>query len=129
MTSLAASSDPSPTPQLRVGFLGPRGTFGEQALLTQPDLVGAELVPYPSMPEVLRATDEGHVDVGFVAIENAIEGSVNVTVDTLAFDVDLMIQREVVLSIDMLLLGYRRRSRRCARSFRCRWRPRSAAGS
>lgn len=88
-----------------MGFLGPRGTFGEQALLTQPDLAAAELVAYPSMPEVLRATADGLVDVGFVAIENAIEGSVNVTVDTLAFEVDLMIQREVVLAIDMLLLG------------------------
>lgn len=88
-----------------MGFLGPPGTFGEQALLTQADLAGGELVPYGSMPDVLRATAEGAVDVGFVAIENALEGSVNVTVDTLAFEVDLLIQREVVISIEMFLLG------------------------
>ena len=88
-----------------MGFLGPEATFGEQALLTQPDLSGGERVPFGSMPDVLRATADGTVDVGFVAIENALEGSVNVTVDTLAFDVDLLIQREVVIPVSMHLLA------------------------
>jgi prephenate dehydratase len=88
-----------------VGFLGPEATFGEQALLTQPDLSRGERVPFGSMPDVLRATADGTVDVGFVAIENALEGSVNVTVDTLAFDVDLLIQREVVIPVSMHLLA------------------------
>ncbi len=101
----AASSPAHATAPARVGFLGPHGTFGEQALRTRPELDAATLVPYDSMPDVLRATAEGHVDVGFVAIENALEGSVNVTVDTLVFEVELFIQREVVISIDMLLLG------------------------
>ena len=55
--------------------------------------------------DVLVATDAGEVDLGFVAIENSIEGTVNVTLDTLAFDVDLMIQREVVISVQLNLLG------------------------
>ena len=90
---------------LRVGFLGPPGTFTEQALLTQPDLAAAELVPYPTMADVLRATETGEVDLGFVAIENSIEGTVNVTSDTLAFDVDVLIQREVVIPIQQHLMG------------------------
>ncbi len=90
---------------LRVGFLGPIGTFTEQALLSQADLATADLVPLASMPDVLRATASGAVDLGFVAIENSIEGSVNVTVDALVFDVDLYIQREVVLPIQMNLMG------------------------
>lgn len=90
-----------------MGFLGPHGTFTEQALLTQPDLAAAELVPYATMPDVLRAAESGEVDLGFVATENSIEGSVNVTSDTLAFDVDLMIQREVVLPIQQHLMGLR----------------------
>jgi prephenate dehydratase len=89
----------------RVGFLGPRGTFTEQALLTQPDLAAAELVPYPTMPDVLRATETGEVDLGFVAIENSIEGTVNVTSDTLAFDVDLLVQREVVIPVQHHLMS------------------------
>ena len=88
-----------------MGFLGPEATFGEQALLTQADLSAGERVPFGSMPDVLRATADGTVDVGFVAIENALEGSVNVTVDTLAFDVDLLIQREVVIPVSMHLLA------------------------
>ncbi len=90
---------------LRIGFLGPGGTFTEQALLTQPDLAEQLLVPMATFSEVLAATDSGELDLGFVAIENSIEGSVNVTLDTLAFDVDLMIQREVVISVQLNLLG------------------------
>lgn len=98
------TSSPSATPR-RVGFLGPFGTFTEQALLTQGDLATAELVPFATMADVLRATEDGRVDVGFVAIENSIEGTVNVTSDTLAFDVDVLIQREVVIGIQQHLMA------------------------
>ena len=103
----STSPDPAATEPsgVRVGFLGPRGTFTEQALLTQPDLATAELVPYPTMAEVLRAAEAGEVDYGFVAIENSIEGTVNVTSDVLTFDVDVLIQREVVLNVQQHLLG------------------------
>lgn len=104
---------PSETPQtvidtyegLRVGFLGPHGTFTEQALRTQPDLAHADLVPMATMADVLVATESGEVDLGFVAMENSIEGSVNTTSDTLAFDVDVLIQREVVMSVQQHLMG------------------------
>ncbi|MGH9185190.1 MAG: prephenate dehydratase [Acidimicrobiales bacterium] len=89
----------------RVGFLGPPGTFTEQALLTQDDLAAAELVEFPSIPDVLAATEAGDIDLGFVAIENSIEGTVNLTLDTLAFETDLLIQREVDLSIQLNLLA------------------------
>ncbi len=106
MTDSALPTAPTtPARPLRVGFLGPRGTFTEQALNTQPDLAGAELVPLPTMADVLRATEDGLVDLGFVAIENSIEGTVNVTSDTLAFDVDVLIQREVVIPIQQHLMG------------------------
>lgn len=90
---------------VRVGYLGPPGTFTEQALLTQADLAGAELVPYPTMPDVLRAAEAGEVDLGFVAVENSIEGAVNVTSDALAFEVDVLVQREVVIPIQQHLMG------------------------
>lgn len=90
---------------LRVGFLGPLGTFTEQALKTQPDLAAAEHVLYRTMPDVLDAVDNGEVDLGFVAIENSIEGTVNLTQDELAFNHDLLIQREVVLDIEHCLLA------------------------
>ena len=90
--------------RLRIGFFGPFGTFTEQALLTQPDLAEGELIPFRTVPDVLDAVDAGEVDLGFVPIENSIEGTVNFTQDALAFDHELLIQREVVLDIEHCLL-------------------------
>jgi prephenate dehydratase len=89
----------------RIGFLGPHGTFTEQALLSQPDLAAEELVPLGTIPDVLVATERGEVDLGFVPIENSIEGTVNVALDTLAFETALLIQREVVINIQLNLLA------------------------
>lgn len=88
-----------------MGYLGPTGTFTEQALRTEEDLAAGELVSFGSIPDVLFAVADGTIDVGFVAIENAIEGSVTATVDTLAFDTDLLIQRETVMAVQLNLLA------------------------
>ena len=89
----------------KVAFLGPPGTFTEEALLAQPDLAEGELVAMRSMPEVLAATAAGDVDLGFVALENSIEGSVLLVLDRLVFDYDLRIQREAVLTVHQNLIG------------------------
>ena len=86
-----------------MAFFGPFGTFTEQALRTQPDLAGGELIAHRTVPDVLDAVTAGDVDYGFVPIENSIEGMVNFTLDALAFDHDLLIVREVVLDIHMCL--------------------------
>jgi len=57
------------------------------------------------MPDVLDAVEAGEVDLGFVAIENSIEGTVNLTQDELAFSHQLLIQREVVMDIEHCLLA------------------------
>ncbi len=88
-----------------IAFLGPVGTFSEQALLSQSDLATATAVPMSNFGEVLRATEDGEVDYAFVAIENAIEGTVNASQDALVFDADLLIQREVVLPIHLDLMS------------------------
>ncbi len=89
----------------RIAFLGPEGTFSEQALLTQPDYAAMEMVACRTIPDVLHAVSNGDADVGFVPIENAIEGSVNVTLDSLIFDHSLKMQREVVINVVMCLLA------------------------
>jgi prephenate dehydratase len=89
----------------RIGFLGPAGTFSEQALLSQKDLAEMELVAYTTIPDVLAATEAGEVDLGFVPIENSIEGTVNAALDVLALESDLVIQREVVINVQLNLLG------------------------
>jgi prephenate dehydratase len=51
--------------------------------------------------EVIDAVERGGVDLGFVPIENMIEGSVTATLDALAFESDLLVQREVDLPISL----------------------------
>ena len=99
------TDDAASTARRRIGFLGPEGTFTEQALLSQPDLAGDELVPMNTIAEVLAATDVGAIDLGFVGIENSIEGTVNATIDALAFEHDLLIQREVELGIQLNVMA------------------------
>jgi len=93
------------SPLRRVAYLGPEGTFTEQALLGQADLASEELVGMGTFAEVLSAVDAGEVDLGFVGIENSIEGTVNVTIDALALEHDLLILREVVMGIQLSLMA------------------------
>jgi prephenate dehydratase len=70
---------------VRIGYLGPPGTFAEEALL---ELLGpaseVEEVPFPSVVETIEAVAAGEVPEVFVPIENSIEGGVNQTLDQLA---------------------------------------------
>lgn len=100
---MSSTATRQPVP-LRVAYLGPAGTFAEEALRTQPDLV-AGAVSLATIGDVLAAVVEGRVDAGFVPIENAIEGTVNLTMDSLVFEVDLLIQREVVLDVHLDLMA------------------------
>jgi prephenate dehydratase len=92
-------------PATTVAYLGPVGTFAEEALLSQPDYAAGTLRPMTTVADVLHAVAAGQVDLGFVPIENAIEGTVNVTLDGLIFDYDLRIQREVLLDIHLHLMA------------------------
>ncbi len=86
-----------PGPQ-RVAFLGPPGTFGEEAVMRlAPE---AEHVPYPSHVAVAAAVRDGLADAGVLAIENALTGSVPETLDILAHDnLELTIQREALVPV------------------------------
>jgi prephenate dehydratase len=88
-----------------IGYLGPEGTFTQQALLAQADLATKTHTPFRTVPDVLEAVENGLVDFGFVPIENSIEGTVNYTQDALVFDHELLIQREAVLDIELCLVA------------------------
>jgi prephenate dehydratase len=88
----------------RVAFLGPEGTFtSEAAHRAAPH---AERLPLPTIEDVFTAVRDGEVGLGVVPIENSIEGSVNVTLDELAFGArGVFIRSELLLPIEMNLLS------------------------
>jgi prephenate dehydratase len=89
----------------KIAFLGPEGTFSEEALLSVPELAGAEPMAMATIADALDAASQGQVDGAFVPIENSIEGTVSATLDHLVFDVDLYIQLEYVLDVHLHLLA------------------------
>jgi prephenate dehydratase len=92
-------------PATSVAYFGPEATFTQEALLTEPDLAAAQTRSFPSITAVLDAVASAEADCGFVPIENAIEGTVSATIDGLIHDVDLHIQREVVMDIHLHLMA------------------------
>jgi len=88
--------------QLRVGFLGPDGSFSHEAVLT---IEGVHAVAFDSFADILSAVADGTVDQGLVPLENAIEGTVSAVIDGLVFDHDLVIEREIVIPIRLNLLA------------------------
>ena len=81
---------------MRVAYLGPAGTHSEEALraFAPPD---SDEDPYPTIYDAVMAVQDGTVDTAIVPIENALEGSVGVTLDTLVLDAqDVRIAAEVV---------------------------------
>jgi prephenate dehydratase len=66
----------------RVAYLGPEGSFSEEAARLQFP-TGAEYVGFPDIPAVISALTHKLVDAAVVPIENSIEGSINVTQDHL----------------------------------------------
>jgi prephenate dehydratase len=81
---------------VRVAYLGPAGTFAEEALRASAGEPVDEL-PYPTVHETVMAVKDGEVDRGVVPIENSLEGGVAATLDALATDADrVRIVAEVV---------------------------------
>lgn len=88
----------------RYAFLGPAGTFSEEALLALA-LPDVEPLACTSIEEVFEAVERGRAEAGVVPIENSVEGSVPATLDALAFDTQLEIQSELVLDIHHCLIS------------------------
>jgi prephenate dehydratase len=90
----------------RVGYLGPEGTFSEEALLASaaPDIV--EPVALATIYDAISALRRREVDWSLVPIENSLEGSINVTLDLLAGEAsDVRIVGEVLLRVRHALIG------------------------
>jgi prephenate dehydratase len=103
----------SPQPErapgrLRVGYLGPAGTFSEEALLASAEQDAVEPVGQASFQEAARELGKGRVELAILPIENSLEGSINVTLDLLAERApELQIVGEALLRVRHCLIGAR----------------------
>jgi prephenate dehydratase len=88
-----------------IAYLGPPGTFTEEALQNWPGLSCEEMLPFPTVEETVMAVQDGLADKAIVPIENSIEGSVNATLDSLAFETEVLIQGEMVSQVEHYLLA------------------------
>jgi prephenate dehydratase len=89
----------------RFTYLGPEGTFAEQALRQLPAAARGLCTPARSVPEALDAVRDGDADAAVVPLENSIGGQVGVTLDELATGAPLVITREIVLAVEFALAG------------------------
>jgi prephenate dehydratase len=88
---------------LKVGFLGPRATFTDLAVQKMFPLV-QQAIPYDTIPECMDAVTDGEIDVATVPLENALEGSVNITLDYLIHEMEIPIQGEIATPIAQHLM-------------------------
>jgi prephenate dehydratase len=101
------SSQPETPPgRPRVGYLGPAGTFSEEALLASASADTVEPVALVSIYDTVMALRHGDVSWAIVPIENSLEGSINVTLDLLAGEAsDVKIVGEALLRVRHSLIA------------------------
>ena len=93
---------------MRLAFLGPVGTYGEQAAQRLAALEGLEavaFVPQQGIRAVIRALADGDCDLAVVPVENSVEGGVTSCLDALWEHPDLAVTRALVLPIRHALVG------------------------
>ena len=73
---------------MRVAYLGPAGTFTEDALRAAAPDEEIEPLRAPTVADAILAVERGEAERAFVPFENSIEGSVRSTLDTLAFEAE-----------------------------------------
>lgn len=98
MSACLAQEEP-----LKVGYLGPEGTFTQAAVLKHFGH-SVRALPLSSIDEVFHEVESGHADFGVVPIENSTEGTVNNTLDRFLTS-PLKICGEVELRIHQFLMG------------------------
>lgn len=89
---------------MKVGYLGPKGTFSYEACKNAYDS-GVEKVPYKTIKETILALQNDEVSEIIVPIENSLQGCVTETIDTLIENEDLKIIGEKVLKINQNLMA------------------------
>jgi prephenate dehydratase len=87
----------------KLGYLGPPGTFGEQAAIRFSPR--AQLVPLPSNAGVVVAVQNGEVEAGLAPIENSLDGAISETLDALIRNESVNIKAEIILPVEHCLVA------------------------
>lgn len=87
---------------MKIAFLGPKATFTDIAVREL--FPNDEGIPYITIPDCLDAVIKDEVDACVVPLENALEGSVNITLDYLIHEMKLPIKAEITAPIKQHLL-------------------------
>lgn len=95
----------SPHPRPRYAYLGPAGTFTEQALRQVASPEEAEYLPQTDVGSAIAAVHSGEADFAVVAIESTAEGGVTATLDSLAAGEPLVLLREMLVPVQFTLVG------------------------
>nr|WP_276976410.1 prephenate dehydratase [Ferrimicrobium acidiphilum] len=91
--------------RVRIAYLGPAGTFTEEALIEFMGTRPYDGIPRPTIEDVLTDVVIGSSDYGFVPIENSIEGTVTPTLDAMIFRFRLQIYAEYILPVRQQLIA------------------------
>jgi prephenate dehydratase len=118
---------------MRIAYLGPAGTFSDDALSAALAGAGADRLPQPTVYDAIVAVEEGQAERAFVPFENSVEGAVRATLDALAFDTEsvaiagehdhpvrhsLIARAELPLERIEVVLSHPQASAQCARYIR-----------
>ncbi|RYZ74060.1 MAG: prephenate dehydratase [Lysobacteraceae bacterium] len=98
MSACLAQQEP-----LKIGFLGPEGTFSQQAVMKHFGR-SAHGLPLASIEEVFQEVENGNADFGVVPVENSGQGTIQVTLDMFLTS-NLKICGEVELRVHQYLLS------------------------
>lgn len=88
---------------MRTAFLGPQGTFSEEAAVAYAGADG-EFLAFATIPALTAAVETGLAESAVLPIENSIEGSISTTLDLLIHETPLRICAEVVVPVRMFLV-------------------------
>ncbi|WP_203361615.1 prephenate dehydratase [Bacillus sp. REN10] len=89
----------------KIAYLGPEATFTDIAVRSA--FPEEERIPYLTIPACMDAVIEGEVDLAVVPLENALEGTVNLTIDYLFHEANLKIIGEMTAPIQQHLLVHK----------------------
>lgn len=91
---------------MKVAYLGPPGTFSEEAALkwVAGEAEQAGLYPQSHIPEILSCVASGEAQLGVIPVENSIEGTVNAALDSITENQELFVVGEIILPVEQHLV-------------------------